>query len=140
MKCEICNKRYTTRNVCDECINRLKTQETIAADGTYLHPNLYQSLAQRTAATVKSEDKILNGALGLAGESGEVADHVKKALFQSHELDTGELIEELGDILWYCAELAEGLGVGLETVMELNVEKLRGRYPDGFDGERSVNR
>lgn len=50
------------------------------------------------------------------------------------------MVEELGDVLWYCAELAVGLGVTLEDVAAANIDKLRARYPQGFDAERSRNR
>ena len=50
------------------------------------------------------------------------------------------MIEELGDVLWYCAELACGLGVTLEEVAMKNIGKLRRRYPEGFSAERSINR
>jgi NTP pyrophosphatase (non-canonical NTP hydrolase) len=50
------------------------------------------------------------------------------------------MIEELGDVLWYCAELACGLGVTLDEVAMRNIDKLRRRYPEGFDAERSINR
>lgn len=99
----------------------------------------YQVLAQRTSNT-EGELKILNGVLGLTGEAGEVADIVKKALFQGHELDEEHLVEEIGDCLWYIAELATALGITLDDVAKRNIDKLRRRYPDGFDAERSVNR
>lgn len=103
--------------------------------------NEYQVLAQRTCnITDTVGDKIENGCMGLNGEAGECIDLLKKARFQGHELDREKLIEELGDVLWYCAELAAGLGVGLEEVAQRNVDKLRRRYPDGFDPERSVHR
>lgn len=102
--------------------------------------NEYQALAQRTASTDAEVEKIDNGILGLCGEVGEIADQWKKHLYQGHELDKGHMIEELGDVLWYCAELAAGLGVGLAEVAERNVDKLRRRYPNGFEAERSVNR
>ena len=102
--------------------------------------NEYQALAQRTASTDSAVEKIDNGILGLCGEVGEIADQWKKHLYQGHDLVTEDMIEELGDVLWYCAELAAGLGVGLAEVAERNVEKLRRRYPNGFEAERSVNR
>lgn len=106
-----------------------------------MHMNEYQKLAQRTCnITGTTADKLLNGCMGLNGEAGECIDLLKKHLFQGHELDREKLIEELGDVLWYCAELAAGLGVGLEEVAQRNVDKLRRRYPDGFDPERSVHR
>ena len=73
-------------------------------------------------------------------ESGEAIDIVKKWLAQGHELDKEHLIKELGDIAWYLAETAYILGVDLETVLEKNIDKLRARYPEGFDTSRSVGR
>lgn len=102
--------------------------------------NEYQNLAQRTASTKTRAGKIENGLLGLFGEGGECADIFKKYMFQGHELDKEHMIEELGDVLWYAAELATGLGVKLGEVAHENVEKLRRRYPDGFDAEKSVHR
>ena len=102
--------------------------------------NEYQTLAQRTCNITNTVgDKIENGCMGLCGEAGECIDLMKKARFQGHELDREKMIEELGDVLWYCAELACGLGVTLEEVAERNITKLRRRYPDGFDAERSRN-
>lgn len=103
--------------------------------------NEYQNLAQRTAnGEAHDIEKIMNGCFGLAGESGECCDIVKKYMFQGHALDENHLIEELGDVLWYCAELATGLGVGLDEVAEGNIAKLKKRYPEGFDPERSMHR
>jgi NTP pyrophosphatase (non-canonical NTP hydrolase) len=102
--------------------------------------NEYQQLAQRTANTTTQSDKIHNALLGLFGEGGELADQIKKTCYQGHELDAAHMIEELGDVLWYCAELACGLGVTLEEVAQRNIGKLKKRYPEGFDAERSINR
>lgn len=102
--------------------------------------NDYQELAQRTGSTGLPSAKIENGVLGLCGESGEVADLWKKYLYQGHEFDRKAAAEELGDVLWYVAELAAGLGITLEDVAWGNVEKLRKRYPDGFEAKRSVER
>lgn len=100
--------------------------------------NSYQRLAQRTSPD--GHDRILNGVLGLAGEAGECADLVKKALFQGHELDRDHLIDELSDVAWYIAETATGLGVSMSEILNHNIEKLKRRYPDGFDPERSIHR
>ncbi len=170
----------------------------------------YQRLAMRTSP--EGHDRMLNGCMGLIGESGEVVDIVKKWKFQSGDhaqLPKDKLIEELGDVLWYCAEVSTGMEsdmikdreqwgleglnydgklhiealflaklcqsvtdawlypneftpdiryliayimdlVGymlhnycettIERCMELNIEKLKRRYPDGFDPERSLHR
>ena len=105
-----------------------------------MRANDYQKAALRTASTLEPKDLVLNGALGLTGESGEVADHIKKHLFQGHELDKENLAKELGDICWYIAIMAEGLGYNLETIMQINIDKLRKRYPQGFEKERSLYR
>lgn len=102
--------------------------------------NEYQRLALRTASGIEQYDLTLNGVMGLNGEAGECIDIVKKHLFQGHPLDTDKLVDELGDVLWYVAITADGIGVPLEDIMQHNIDKLRKRYPDGFDAERSIHR
>lgn len=104
--------------------------------------NDYQQAALRTANTEKLSDReiLTNGVLGLSGESGECADIVKKHLFQGHELDAEKLANELGDVAWYLAIASYAIGYDLEKVLQMNVDKLRKRYPDGFSAERSIHR
>lgn len=103
--------------------------------------NEYQVLAQRTCnITQLHSSKIENGILGMCGESGECSDILKKYLFQGHELDREKLAEEVGDVMWYVAETAAGLDMTLEEIAERNIAKLKARYPDGFDPERSIHR
>lgn len=103
--------------------------------------NEYQKLAMRTSnQDLTLEQHIINGALGLAGESGEVADLVKKACMQGHWMDIAHIAKELGDICWYIAETATAIGYDLETIMQMNIDKLRARYPEGFDPDRSQHR
>ena len=103
--------------------------------------NEYQSLAMRTLnPSLEKRDVLINGVMGLCGEAGEAIDLVKKHLHQGHELDREGLIRELGDVAWYLAETAHALDTDLETVLRLNIEKLKRRYPEGFDAERSANR
>ncbi len=83
---------------------------------------------------------LLNGALGLAGESGEVVDHVKKAVFHGHQIDGGYMIEELGDILWYIALICDAMNISLDYVMDRNIDKLERRYHGNFTTDKSVNR
>lgn len=85
-------------------------------------------------------DMLCLGALGLAGETGEVVDIIKKTVYQGHALYVGGVAEELGDVLWYVALICNAVGLSFEQVMALNVRKLRERYPDGFDPGRSVGR
>ncbi len=103
--------------------------------------NEYQKLAMRTLNTgLDKKDILINGVMGLCGESGEAIDLVKKHLAQGHELDKEALIKELGDIAWYLAETATVLNVDLEEVLSRNIEKLKKRYPEGFSTDKSVNR
>lgn len=103
--------------------------------------NEYQAMAMRTSNKALSrEDHLLNGVLGLAGEGGEIADLVKKNRMQGHPLDIEHLAKELGDVCWYIAETASAIGCDMETVMKMNIDKLKARYPEGFDTERSQHR
>lgn len=102
--------------------------------------NEYQKNALRTANHTSASDALINSVMGLCGESGECVDMVKKYYFQGHELDTTHLAKELGDVAWYLALAAHSIGYDLETVLQMNVDKLRKRYPDGFDAERSLHR
>lgn len=103
--------------------------------------NEYQKLAMTTLnPELDQKDVLINGVMGLCGESGEAIDIVKKWLAQGHELDRDGLAKELGDICWYLAETATALGLSLEDIMAANIEKLKRRYPDGFDAARSISR
>lgn len=103
--------------------------------------NEYQALAQRTSnKALDQKGHLFNGVLGLAGEAGECADLVKKHCYQDARPIDDDLIDELGDVLWYVAETAAALGVSLEEVAVRNVEKLKKRYPEGFEAERSLHR
>lgn len=116
------------RKLLDEAADKLEIEISMAD---------YQRLAMRTAGDGAD---IVNAALGLAGEAGEVADLVKKWSFQGHELDVPRIVEELGDVLWYIALAAEALNIDMAEIMSRNVQKLLRRYPEGFDPERSVHR
>ena len=104
--------------------------------------NEYQNAALRTAQTDKltANELLLNSALGLCGESGEVADLVKKHRFQGHDLDFEHIAKELGDIAWYLAVGAYAIGLDLESIFRMNIEKLKARYPNGFSTDRSLHR
>ena len=104
--------------------------------------NEYQTAALRTAQTDKltTNELLLNSALGLCGESGEVADLVKKHRFQGHDIDVEHIAKELGDVTWYLAVGAYSIGYDLEKILQMNVDKLKARYPDGFSTDRSLHR
>jgi len=105
--------------------------------------NEYQKAAMRTASGITAATEgnlLLNGVMGLNGEAGECIDLVKKHLFQGHKLDKDRLAHELGDVAWYLAVAAKGAGYDLDTIFQMNVDKLLARYPDGFDPDHSLHR
>lgn len=102
--------------------------------------NEYQAAALRTASVTTPDDLLFEGVMGLCGEAGEAIDIVKKWKFQGHPLDAEHLISELGDVAWYLAVACAGVGVNLETVLQKNIDKLKARYPEGFDPELSQHR
>lgn len=103
--------------------------------------NEYQRLAMRTVnKDLSKKDMLINGVMGLCGESGEAIDIVKKHIAHNHELNKDNLAKELGDVAWYLAETATALGYSLEDILKMNIDKLKKRYPDGFDSEKSIHR
>ena len=91
--------------------------------------NEYQRLALTTLnPALSGRDILINGVMGLCGEAGEAIAARKK------------LAKELGDVAWYLAETAHAIGYGLDTVLQMNLDKLKARYPDGFAAERSKHR
>ena len=86
---------------------------------------------------------ILRDVVGISGEAGELLDLVKKLVFHNHKLDDNmhnKMKKELGDVMWYVAALCNDMGWNLKDVMDMNIEKLQKRYPDGWDEERSKKR
>lgn len=126
--------------------------------------NEYQKLAMRTndhKATQRLDSKVyefaimdgdnldddelsiggmLNACLGLSGEVGEFNDMIKKWIFHEKPLDVEHAKKEAGDICWYLAMLCESFGWSLDEIMQMNVDKLKARYPEGFDVERANHR
>jgi NTP pyrophosphatase (non-canonical NTP hydrolase) len=108
--------------------------------------NDYQQISKRTLIDCPelqlSDEQIMTlwNAIGLAGESGEVCDLVKKGIFHQHGLDMEKLSEELGDVLWYLSALCSTLDISLEDVAQININKLKERYPNGFSSEGSKER
>lgn len=94
----------------------------------------YQVQALRTASP---RDPLAHTALGLTGEAGEFADAVKKHLIYGKPLDTVNLKEELGDLLWYVALGAETLGVSMGELAQQNIDKLKKRYPEKYTDEHA---
>lgn len=118
-----------------------------------MNGNEYQKLAMRTNDGLSTErlegyifddlidiGGILNGCLGLAGETGELLDMIKKWVFHNKEFDIEHAKKELGDVCWYIAMIAQSFGWNLDEIMKMNIDKLKARYPEGFDTELSNHR
>lgn len=100
----------------------------------------YQELAMRTCPFRHDPTRMmLHGVCGLASEAGEVAGILQKT-YQGHEIDYTHVKKELGDVMWFVAEVAESVGSNIDEIMKLNIDKLIARYPNGFDEQRSLNR
>lgn len=113
----------------------------------------YQKLAMRTydhlsnyklgKAIAKADDKNMDfggfmmACLGLSGEVGEFNDTIKKVIFHELEFDEEHLKKELGDICWYIAMMCEALNWKLDNILSMNIDKLKKRYPDGFDAYKA---
>ena len=122
--------------ICPRCRKKIKedSENTMTI-------NEYQQLAMRTAnPELEADDLLLDGLMGLNGEAGEAIDLLKKHLFQGHAFDSQHMAKELGDIAWYLALSANAIGYPLEGILKMNVEKLRERYPSGFERAKSVLR
>jgi NTP pyrophosphatase (non-canonical NTP hydrolase) len=100
----------------------------------------YQEGVLRTANQNGTlEENKMNAALGL-GEAGEVQNIIKKELFHGHPEDRMAILDELGDMLYYIAWTADLYLIDLELVAQYNHDKLKARYPEGFDKEKSLHR
>ena len=83
---------------------------------------------------------VLHSAIGISGEAGELLDTVKKHVFYGKPLDTTNVVEEMGDILFYIQMMCNHMGLSLDDVVHVNIKKLKNRYPDGFSTDKALNR
>jgi NTP pyrophosphatase (non-canonical NTP hydrolase) len=134
---------------------------TIAAAEALLTPSAYQKLAARTETSQHNALRRINGQpaadhpkpndspdvtavrflhalIGLAGEAGELAGAAQKWLWYGKSLDTVNVKEELGDLLWYTAQACNAFGLDLGDVMRTNIAKLRARFPDRYTDEAAA--
>ncbi len=95
-------------------------------------PIKYAKFVRDGNFTVNTRDSMFLGGLGLAGESGEVADIIKKHLLHGKDLDREHLKEELGDVLWYLMHTCNVFNIPLAEVAHGNILKLCARYPDQY--------
>lgn len=102
----------------------------------------YQEEANRTSGArgEQTVSRLVCAGLGAAGEAGELANKIKKKVYHLHaDMDDG-IAEEIGDVLWYLAEVCNAFGWDMEAIAQENLDKLSKRYPDGFTVEDSINR
>ena len=97
-----------------------------------------QFAAQGILPATLEREPIVGFALGLAGEAGEVVDDIKKRYYHGRTIDENHTLEELGDVMWYVANIATQMGASLEDIMVNNVEKLTKRYPQMYHKTVSV--
>ena len=100
-------------------------------------------LADRMLAGIMQEKDVaglVNGLMGLSGEAGELTDLFKKWIFHNAPLDEQHAKKEVGDVCWYIAMICHSMGWNLSEIMQMNIDKLKARYPEGFDTEKSNHR
>lgn len=102
--------------------------------------NEYQELAARTINPNYGYTYTKLHALhGMSAEVGEVHS-IHQKYYQGHRIDDDHVKKELGDLLWFIAEYCSAESWNLEDIMQMNIDKLRARYPEDFDEERSLSR
>ncbi len=84
--------------------------------------------------------RLLHGSCGIATEAGELLDAMKKHIFYGKEIDIVNVVEELGDLMWYTAIILDELGVEFEDVMDKNINKLKARYGNKFSEDNANSR
>lgn len=100
----------------------------------------YQVLASRTAKPLEKRDDLLHGSLGLCTEAGEIGTTIKAFAFYNKPLDNENLVEELGDALWFLARVASAAGLSLSSCASQNIQKLQARYPEAYSDEDAIER
>ena len=122
----------------------LEFVEGVTSDESLHLASLLQRISKLEAEDDCNIPQLLTAALGLTAEAGEFTEVVKKIIFQGKPVNEENLFHlkrELGDIMWYVAQACMGLNVSLDEVIEMNVDKLKARYPGGdFDVHYSENR
>ena len=100
----------------------------------------YKTESARTLIDKGREMNLLHAAMGIGTEAGEVLDQFKRKIFYGRELDVVNVKEEIGDIMWYVAILLRELDLDFEEILQLNIDKLRARFPEKFSESHAINR
>ena len=101
--------------------------------------NEYQELSKRTISTLTKEQAESHALHGMVSEIGELH-AVYQKIYQGHEANEEHMMRELGDLMWFVCEYCTAKGWELEQVARANIEKLKKRYPEGFNPEASLHR
>lgn len=102
--------------------------------------NEYQKLASRTInPELKKVENEFHALHGMVGEIGEIHSIYQKE-YQGHSMDIEHLKKEVGDLLWFIAEYCTANEWNLEDIMQMNIDKLKERFPEGFEVEKSLRR
>ena len=102
--------------------------------------NEYQGFAARTINPELTREQMEDHALkGMVGEIGEINSLYQK-VYQGHTLDYNHVKKELGDLLWFAAEYCTAMNWNMDEVAQLNIDKLRARFPEGFEVDKSLHR
>lgn len=101
--------------------------------------NEYQKLAMSTAPDISDSDREKHALHGIVSETGEIHGLYQK-VYQGHKIDKEHAKKELGDLMWFVAEYADANGWKLSDIMQMNIDKLKARYPQGFDSDKSLHR
>lgn len=105
-----------------------------------MEANVYQKLAARTINTSLTMGGLKNHALhGMVGEIGEIHSLFQKQ-YQGHDIDHEHLKKEVGDLLWFIAEFCTANHWDMGDIMAMNIEKLKARFPEGFEVDKSLHR
>ena len=102
--------------------------------------NEYQKLAARTMNNeICDGEQVLHALHGMVGEIGELHSLYQK-IYQGHQFDEEHAKKELGDLMWFIAEYCTAMMWNLEDIMQMNIDKLKARFPEGFEVDKSLNR
>ena len=108
---------------------------------------IYSELSDRTCKHItepvimdSKRYDLLHATLGIAGESGEIVDAVKKHVIYNKELDIVNMREEIGDVMWYIALVCRTLEFDLEEILQENINKLMTRYPEKYTDALATER
>lgn len=119
--------------VCEMDMTAAPKQETIT-------PDEYQKLSRRTQNdSLSATDKRSHALFGLAAEVGEIHSLFQHD-YQGKPVQKEKVLDECSDLCWFLCELLDTYNLDFSEVLQYNIEKLRKRYPDGFDAERSEKR